>query len=318
MMNSRTITSEVRALHFRSLVDEIRSDRASGAAKQTLRAARLLGECSQYAPDDLPEIAAALIAAQPATGSVYNLVKLALRSPDVAVACQEFLESMERSAARVAEITAALVSDGATVMTHSFSSTILTALREASHGGKRFSVICPESRPICEGIAMAASLGMSGIAASLIADSAIHRMLSEARLVLVGADAVSPRGIFNKTGTALLALSARELGVPVYVLCSSCKFLPRFYEPPPETLKDPRELLEHDVPHVTVVNYHFDMTPLDYVSGIVTEAGVLTPAELRKMLLLEPGARTEPALPGPVKPEDAAPATLRPQYEHTC
>ena len=99
------------------------------------------------------------------------------------------------------------------------------------------------------------------------------------------------------------------------MLCSSCKFLPRFYEPPPETLKDPRELLEHDVPHVTVVNYHFDVTPLDYVSGIVTEHGVLTPAELRTMLLLD----TAPlALPGPVKPEDAAPATLRPQYEHTC
>jgi translation initiation factor 2B subunit (eIF-2B alpha/beta/delta family) len=308
----------VRAIALRSGIDEIRNDRASGASKQTVRAAKLLVECAQYAPADLPDIAAALIAAQPATGPLYNLATLALRSPDVPAACREFLASMERSAARVAQIAAALVPDGATVMTHSFSSTILTAFREASYRGKRFSVICPESRPICEGIAMAASLGMGGIPASLIADSAIHRVLSEVQLVLVGADAASPRGIFNKTGTALLALAARELGVPVYVLCSSCKFLPRSYDPPLETPKDPHQLLERELPHVTVVNYHCDVTPLDYVSGIVTEDGVLTPAELRKRLLLGVSTPAERAPAGPAKPQDTAVARLQPRYERAC
>ncbi|HEY1206172.1 MAG: hypothetical protein ABSH46_22590 [Bryobacteraceae bacterium] len=315
MRSSKTIASDVRAIQLRAGIDEIRNDRASGAIKQTVRAAKLLVECAQYAPEDLPEIAGALIAAQPATGPIYNLATLALRSPDVTAACREFLEFMDRSAARVAERAAALVSDGATVMTHSFSSTILTALREAFWEKKRFSVICPESRPICEGIAMAASLGMVGITVSLIADSAIHHVLPEVQLVLVGADAVSPRGIFNKTGTSLMALAARELGVPVYVLCSSCKFLPRFYDPPPETRKDARELLERELPHVTVVNYHFDVTPFDYVSGIVTEDGVLTPAELREKLA---GTNTlfEPApTPGPLKPQETALAGLQPGHE---
>lgn len=315
MASSQTISSAVHSIHIRSEIDEIRNDRASGAAKQTQRAAKLLLECAQHAPEDVAEIAAALTAAQPANGAILNLAALALRSPDVTAACGEFLESMERSAARVAQRAAVLVSDGATVMTHSFSSTILTALREAWYGGKRFSVICPESRPICEGIAMAASLGIVGIPVSLIADSAIHHVLAEVQLVLVGADAASPRGIFNKTGTALLALAARELGVPVYVLCSSCKFLPPSYDPPPEAPKDPYELLERKLPHVTVVNYHFDVTPLDYVSGIVTEDGILTPAELREKLLL--GTSTPPglSLAGPVKPQDTALAVL-PPCEH--
>ena len=34
---------------------------------------------------------------------------------------------------------ARLIEEGAAVMTHSFSSTVLEALREASHGGKKFS-----------------------------------------------------------------------------------------------------------------------------------------------------------------------------------
>ena len=149
---------------------------------------------------------------------------------------------------------------------------------------------------------MAASLGMAGIVASVIADAAIYHMLPEVQLVLVGADAASPRGIFNKTGTSLLALAARELGVPVYALCSSEKFLPPSYHPPKETLKDPRELLERDLPHVTVANYHFDVTPLDYFSGIVTEEGILTPAELRQRFA-STIAPAEPALAIPMEPQ---------------
>jgi translation initiation factor 2B subunit (eIF-2B alpha/beta/delta family) len=256
-------------------------------------------------------LARALMAAQPSMGPVFNLAWRALSCPDVPAACRDFLESMERNAARVAEIAAGLVNDGVPVMTHSFSSTVLGALREASRRGKRFSAICPESRPVCEGIAMAASLGMAGVGACVIADAAIYRFLPEVGLVLVGADAVSPRSIFNKTGTALLALAASEFGVRVYALCPTDRFLPRPYQPPPEESKDPRELLGRELPHVTALNYYFDATPLEYLSGIVTEDGILTPAELRDGLLGTKSSR-ERALVGPVTPRDTALATLQP------
>lgn len=295
--------SEFEVGEIESKIDEIRRDRASGAAALTLRAAKLLIRCAEHAPEEVPKIAHALMAAQPAMGPVCNLARRVLSSSNVTGACHEFLEWMEQNAAQVAELAANMVKDGVTVMTHSFSSTVLAALREASHRGKRFSVICPESRPICEGLAMAASLGMAGINVSLIADAAFYRLLPEVGCVWVGADAISPRGIFNKTGTALLALAAREFNVPVYVLCASDKFLPQSYDPPPETLKDPLELLEHDLPHVTPLNYYFDVTPLDYVSGVVTEDKILTPSEVREKLL------------GPAKPQETALAlaTLLPQ-----
>jgi len=286
-----------------SRIDEIRKDRASGAAKLTLRAATLLVECAQDAPEDVPGVARALMAAQPAMGPVFNLAWRALSSLDTAAACRDFLARMEENTARVAEIAAGLVKDGGRVMTHSFSSTVLAAFGEASRQGKRFSAICTESRPVCEGVAMAASLGMAGIEAAVIADAALYRLMPEAGLVCLGADAISPRGIFNKTGTALVALAARELGVPVYVLCPSDRILPRPYDPPPENPKDPRELLERELPHVTALNYYFDVTPLEYVFGVVIEDGILTPAELRARLMRQPS------------PQDAAPATLHPQHD---
>jgi translation initiation factor eIF-2B subunit delta len=265
-------------------VDEIRKDRASGAARLTVRAAALLIDYGESPREQIREIADALIGAQPAMGPIYNLAQRVLASADVKAACIEFLESMEQGGMRVAQSAASLIEDGATLMTHSFSSTVLAACREASQNGKRFSVICPESRPICEGVALAASLGMDGTDASVITDASVFRLLPDVDLVWVGADSISPRGVSNKTGTALMALAAREMAVPFYVLCSSDKFLPASYTPPPEERKSPAEILERDLPQVVAINYYFDLTPLSYVTGIVTESGILTPSELQRML----------------------------------
>jgi translation initiation factor 2B subunit (eIF-2B alpha/beta/delta family) len=269
---------------FQTRIDEIRKDRAGGAARLAVRAAAMLVQCAQSAPEHVPEVARGLAAAQPAMGPICNLVRRTLAASDVAAACHEFLEAMERGSSEVATRAAALIKDGAAVMTHSFSSTVLAACREAHQEGKRFSVVCTESRPVCEGIALAASLGMAGINASVIADAAMHRTLPEVQLVWVGADAISPRGVFNKTGTALMALAAHQLKVPVYVLCGSDKFLPASYEPPPEEPRDPHEILDRDLPLVTAVNYYFDLTPLDYITHVVAEDRLYTAAELRKKL----------------------------------
>jgi translation initiation factor 2B subunit (eIF-2B alpha/beta/delta family) len=269
---------------YETRIEEIRRDRASGAIILAVRAATLLIECAQSAPECVPQVARGLMAAQPAMAPMFNLTHRVLAASDVPAACSDFLESMERGAALVAVNAAALVEDGMTVMTHSFSSTILEGLREAARSGKRFSAICPESRPVCEGVALAASLGMNGISSSVITDAAIYRFLPSVQLVWVGADAVSPRGVVNKTGTSLLALAAREFGVPVYVLCGSDKFLPGSHEAPPEEPRDPGEIVARDLPLVTAHNYYFDLTPLAYITGIVTESGILKPAELLEKL----------------------------------
>lgn len=255
-------------------IDAIRSNRTSGAAEVAAQAAAVLSLAAELAPDSIPDAARLLVAAQPAMAPLVNLTRAVLAAPDPGAAAREFVLRMRASLPRIAGHAARLIPGGCAVLTHSYSSAVFEAFRAAREMGRHFRVICTESRPLCEGAALAASLGREGIEATLILDAAIASFLPRAALVLVGADAVSARGLVNKTGTALLALAASRFQVPMYALCGSEKLLPPDYELPPEPPKDPREILAQPAPNVTVVNYYFDLTPLDHLAGIVTEDGI--------------------------------------------
>jgi translation initiation factor 2B subunit (eIF-2B alpha/beta/delta family) len=99
----------------------------------------------------------------------------------------------------------------------------------------------------------------------------------------------------NKTGTSLLAAGARQLRVPLYALCDSAKLLPEGRAPLPEAPKNPREVLPRRIAGVTVENFYFDRTPLDRLTGVITEDGILKPSELRRCL---GRMRIHPALAG--------------------
>ncbi len=258
----------------RTRIAAIRNNRTSGAAELTAEAAEALALAAEIAPDALQEAALAVTAAQPAMGSLVNLARFVIAAEDPRAAARQFVSRMREAAPRVAENAARLIRGGATVLTHSYSSAVLDAFRAAHAAGVHFRAVCTESRPLCEGAALAARLAGEGIESTLIPDAAAASLLRETALVLVGADAVSPRGVVNKTGTALIALAAAALHVPVYALCGSEKFLPPDYELPSEPPKDPREILAEPVPNLTVVNYYFELTPIEYFTGIVTETGI--------------------------------------------
>jgi translation initiation factor eIF-2B subunit delta len=260
------------ALHesLHVLIEAIRNNRTSGAAGLTAEAAEALALAAEIAPDALGEAALAIMAAQPMMGSLVNLARSVMAAEDPRTAARQFVARMREAAPRVAEEAARLVHGGATVLTHSYSSAVFDAFRAAHAAGVRFRAVCTESRPLCEGAALAARLAREGIESVLIPDAAAASLLRETALVMVGADAVSPHGVVNKTGTALIAMAAAALHVPVYALCGPEKFLPPDYELPPEPPKDPREVLAEPVPGVTVVNYYFELTPMEYFTGIVT------------------------------------------------
>jgi translation initiation factor 2B subunit (eIF-2B alpha/beta/delta family) len=255
---------------IRRRIDAIRRDRTSGAAALASDAADALALTADLAPERLAEAAHALAAAQPSMAPIVHLASAVLASPDPKAACADFASRLSESLPRVAAHGAGLVRDGITVMTHSASATVLEAVRAARRAGRTFDVICTESRPVREGVIMAGQIAREGIPVRLIVDAAIDLLLAETQLVLVGADSVSPAGLVNKAGTALLARAARARGVPVYALCGSEKFVP---DPLPQDAKNPAEVLERSVPGITVVNRYFDSTPLDLLTGIVTETG---------------------------------------------
>ncbi len=274
-------------------IDEIQSDRTSGAAALARRAAQAVFEAApeldRLAPEErlltLTEIARRLVLAQPAMAPLVNLADTLLRGTgSIGDAAGSFLQHLDSARDRVARHGAALIAGGGAILTHSSSQAVLDALLAAHASGKRFLIYATESRPQREGVWLARRLGEAGIAVRLIIDAAVFARLPNCSLALTGADAISSAGVVNKTGTAPLALAARALGKPFYVLCGTEKFLPAGYRLPPEPAKPVEEILPEELPNVAAENFYFETTPLELVSGVITEEGLLAPEQVRARL----------------------------------
>jgi translation initiation factor 2B subunit (eIF-2B alpha/beta/delta family) len=135
-----------------------------------------------------------------------------------------------------------------------------------------------------EGLILAKKLGEQGIKTNLIVDSAIFSFLPETDLIFVGADALSHNGLVNKIGTFGLALAAEKFDIDFYTLCGTEKILPYNYQSKKEKLKDSSEISKKSLKNVNIINYYFDLTPLNYLTGIITEEGVKSPNEIKQYI----------------------------------
>ncbi|HUT76607.1 MAG TPA: S-methyl-5-thioribose-1-phosphate isomerase [Polyangia bacterium] len=191
---------------------------------------------------------------------------------------------------------AALVPDGATVLTHcnagalaaSGHGTALGVIRSAVEDGKRVRVIADETRPFLQGARLTAwELQRDGIDVTVISDVAAASLLArrEADLVIVGADRIAANGdVANKIGTLGVALAARHGGVPFYVAAPwstvdmetpSGDRIPIEQRPAEEvTHLLGRRIVPEGVP---VQNPAFDVTPGALVTALITDRGVHRP-----------------------------------------
>lgn len=300
---------------FSQSIASIAADNRFGATEVAERAADLLlkrATTGQPASPDafryeLLEMGWAIIQAQPAVAPLVNLVNSVmwrieesdtprrLRSA-VAQATDEFKRQIRQHAVQVSEGALALIGDGARIVTLSYSTTVQHALLHAMRSGRRFTVLAAESRPMSEGRQTASALASYGVSVQLLPDQAIARSVADSDLVLVGADLLSNHGLVNKAGSRALATLASGAGVPFYALCGSQKFLPPGFEPP-LTLDWPQA---DQWPNIAAgPNLHgryFDTTPLELLSGVVTEQGILPVAMIEAWLA---ATRLHPALAHP-------------------
>lgn len=290
---------------IRTQIDEIAGDHLSGATDITLRAAEMLASLPVYSDamsagdfhHELIDVANELAAAQPSMTPLLSLVNRVLLAAGeagdfgwllatVEQAARDFAEELTQRPDQIAQTALSLIQDEATVMTISSSSTVFATLWHAVEAGKRIQVICLEARPQREGIDFAKRLAELEIDVTLVVDAAMAHFMDRVNIILFGADTISPRGLVNKIGTHTLALAADAHGVPAYGLAGTEKFLPASLLKRFEIeQQDPREILNEPVhPRLNVINLYFDLTPLDFLAGVVTEHDVLTPAEVEECL----------------------------------
>jgi translation initiation factor eIF-2B subunit delta len=273
---------------------EIRQDTRSGAAELAQKGAKLLLEAllKQGKGEEIRALGKALVDAQPAMAPMLNLVNYlfhateSLHDPQAIqekgrAAVQGFLDDLRTASEKIRKHALPLLKGKGRLMTLSYSSTVLGVLG----GARGIEVICPESRPLGEGLRTAKELGAKGVRVRLVADFAALSLVGESDLVMVGADAITFQGVVNKIGTYGLALAARDKAIPFYVLAGWEKFLPApFSRALRIEKKDPREITEETLPNVVVENRYFDFTPLDLITGVVTQAGVISGDEVQKQL----------------------------------
>ncbi|MEM2839024.1 MAG: hypothetical protein QXE18_02900 [Thermoplasmata archaeon] len=161
--------------------------------------------------------------------------------------------------------------NGTRFVTHSRSSTLLHFLSR-SRNRKNPIVRCTFSRPGGEGRLLSGELAVAGVNAELIEDAEAMKYLKESDAMLVGADAIIPKGVVNKVGTYMLSLSARELGVPVYCLTDTMKLWP-FNEPIEKGLRSNSARL---VPGLDL----FEITPGHLITKVILETG---PTDFKSM-----------------------------------
>jgi methylthioribose-1-phosphate isomerase len=205
---------------------------------------------------------------------------------------------------RMAYHGAALVEDGDVILHHCNTGALATVdwgtalgvIFAAHEQGKRIRVLVDETRPRLQGARLTAwELKQRGIPFDLIADNAAGHFLrtGQVNLCLVGADRVAANGdVANKIGTYQLAVCAKENGVPFYsvVPTSTVDLSLAHGDLIPIEERDPSEVLglefegESVTPEgVSARNPAFDVTPNRYLTGIITENGVVRPPFVRTL-----------------------------------
>ncbi|PIQ12884.1 MAG: S-methyl-5-thioribose-1-phosphate isomerase [Hydrogenophilales bacterium CG_4_9_14_3_um_filter_59_35] len=200
---------------------------------------------------------------------------------------------------------AALLADGARVLTHCNAGALATAgwgtalgvIRSAVEAGKKISVIADETRPFLQGARLTAwEMVQESIPVTLITDNMAGHLMAHGEIdaVIVGTDRVAANGdVANKIGTYMVAVLARRHHIPFYVACplstidrniASGADIP-IEERAPEEVTGFRDC-QWAAQGVSVRNPAFDVTPAELVTALITEKGVVIAPDREKVAAL--------------------------------
>lgn len=215
---------------------------------------------------------------------------LAHGAGDFETASKRLLESVDRILGEVEVMTenASLIaskriSGDETIITISYSGTVLRVFKNLVSRGLRVKALVAESRPLGEGVEMAKALRSLGVETTLVVDSALRSFARRASRVLMGCEAIASNGaVINKVGSSLLALVAREARLRVFVVSGSYKIFPEtvfgeLVDSPEVEVEIPWDLKRLGVRLSAPL---FEAVPPEYIDAIATEKGLVSPAAI--------------------------------------
>lgn len=207
----------------------------------------------------------------------------------------------------IGEIGNVLIPDGARIETHCNAGwlafvdygTALSPVYVAHEHGKNVFVYVDETRPRNQGAKLTAwELKNAGIPHVIIADNAGAHLMSQGKidLIITGADRIAANGdTANKIGTLEKAIAAKEYNIPFYIAAPTSTIDLNCKTGNDIIIEErtPEEILYQEGPgedghnHKILVcspgsaafNPAFDVTPGRFITGIITEKGMIKPGK---------------------------------------
>ena len=166
---------------------------------------------------------------------------------------------------------------------------------EAHKNGVRLEIYILETRPECDGYLMYKELSKANINCFVVPDASVGIILEKVDYVVTGAELVTENGgIINRLGTYTLALCAKALEKPVYVLAENFKFSRTFplsqNDLPDEVLRVGKFQTCDNVWGISDRDVSFtapkcDLTPSNLISFIVSDSRIFKPTAISDEML---------------------------------
>jgi ribose 1,5-bisphosphate isomerase len=226
-----------------------------------------------------------LLSTRPTGVALYNVMD-ELKKDRSMKKIDELLNKIKNNRERIACYGEKIIKNNSIVQTHCHSSGAIAIIKKAAEK-KRFTVIVDVTEPRHQGIKTAKELSrIKNIDVVLITDDAAgltfsNQCMPRTDIMILGADAIRKDGVVNKIGTYLLAVGAKERGIPFYIAASTLKYDRR--NKLVIEMRNPGEV-HKKISRVKILNPAFDITPWKYITAVITEDGIKKPAKiLREM-----------------------------------
>ena len=277
-------------------IDAIARDRSHGAAQLANSALRILITlCRRSKGKDLEQLtstvrqtALSLAKVRPSMAPVGNwsllfahrfqeIINQTISLPEAKqqgiLLGEELLARQQRCVELQVKAARAILKNCRSLFTLSYSSTVESILLQSLPPGCR--VVIAESRPLMEGRRLFKNLKHIFADLRMITDAQMGLNIPKTDIVMVGADTIlSDLAVVNKTGTYLSALVSHTHGRDFFVAADTYKINAHMdsHNCILES-KSGRELWPQHEKHCE--NVYFDITPPEFISGFVTEEGIL-------------------------------------------
>lgn len=252
---------------FDKIISDIKSVKIQGAnniAVNGIKASLMMGDDKSLKK---------IISARPTEPLLHNAIEIIKKSKDREKAANKLIKYIEDSREKIARAGANLIKNDMNVFSHCHSSTVMDIIKYAKNiQKKKFVVYTLEVNPLLQGRMTAKELAKEGIDVIVFPDLAADHAMSKADIFLFGVDAFTKAGVYNKIGTEILAgMATKRYKIPAYTCGVSLKYA--------KSVKiehrSGREVWDERDKRITIVNPAFDFTKRKYITGVISENGIL-------------------------------------------